>query len=88
MIQICVFSWYYVYVNMRHTLARILPILNGNIERRRLVDPLDGTTDTLHCSKEIGYLGWCEVMKAWDFSLGGDKNVAGEDGFDVDYSEA
>jgi hypothetical protein len=69
---------------MWYTLARIFPILNGNIERRRLVDPLDGETDTLYRSKEIGYLGWCEVMKAWDFSRRRDKDMAGKDRLDVD----
>jgi hypothetical protein len=69
---------------MWYTLARIFPILNGNIERRRLVDPLDGETDTLHRSKEIGYLGRGEVMKAWDSSRRRDKDMAGKDRLDVD----
>ncbi|KAL1975942.1 hypothetical protein VTN31DRAFT_4334 [Thermomyces dupontii] len=74
-------------MDMRHALARIDAVLNGDVEARRTVHPLDHPRHFTHRQKQVRGFGWRKVRNARDDAVRAYEDMAREDWFEVHESK-
>lgn len=74
-------------VDMRHTLACIYTILDGNIKRRGGEDTLYHARNALDSQKQVMDLCSRQVVEAGHDATGRDEDMTGQEGLEIDYSK-
>lgn len=71
-------------VDMRHALAGVYTILDGNVKRRSGEDTLDHARDALDCDEKVVDLCSRQVVEAGHDATGRDEDMAGQEGLEID----